>query len=104
MALRKRQADSLSLETSLSTLSSFAWSFWYVKSTILQQSKLYLSVFSLFYCYFRIEHLTYLPAQPSLAEAVPGDEGDYPYISRGPVIRNQSLRACVRCEHGGGDI
>ena len=58
----------------------------------------------LFRLHFRTEHLTYLPAQPFLAEAVPGDEGDYPYISRGSVIRNQSFRAYVRCEHGGGDI
>lgn len=35
-------------------------------------------------------HLTYLPAQPLLAEAVPEDEGDYPCTSRRSVIRNQS--------------
>lgn len=40
-------------------------------------------------------NLAYLPAQPFLAEAVPKVEGDYPCISRKPVIRNQSkgLRA-----------
>ena len=37
------------------------------------------------------KHLTYLPAQSPLAAAVPGDEEDYPCISRGSVIRNQSI-------------
>jgi hypothetical protein len=32
----------------------------------------------------------YLPAQSHLAEAVPGNEGDYPCIAHGPVIRSQS--------------
>jgi len=36
------------------------------------------------------EHLTYLPAQPLLAEAVPEDEEDCPCTSRRSVIRNQS--------------
>lgn len=35
-------------------------------------------------------HLTYLPAQPIIAEAVPEDEEDYPCTSRRSVIRNQS--------------
>lgn len=44
------------------------------------------------------------PPSHHLAEAVPGDEEDYPCISRRPVIRKQSLRACVRCRHGGSEI
>ena len=43
----------------------------------------------------RSRNLTYLPAQPLLAEAVPEVEEDCPCISRRLVIRNQSksLRA-----------
>ena len=52
-----------------------------------------------------LTHLTYLPAQhQNLAEAVPEVEEDYPCISCGSVIRNQSFRACMRCEHGGSEI
>ena len=39
---------------------------------------------------FSYIHLTYLPAQSLLAEAVPEDEEDCPCTSRRPVIRNQS--------------
>lgn len=32
-------------------------------------------------------HLVYLPAQSLLAEAVPGNEEDYPCVARGSIIR-----------------
>lgn len=44
----------------------------------------------LFISIYPFSHLTYLPAQPFLAEAVPEDEEDYPCISHRSVIRNQS--------------
>ena len=44
------------------------------------------------------------PPSHLLAEAVPGNEGDHPCISRGPVIRNQSKGTYVRCGHGGSVI
>lgn len=51
------------------------------------------------------QHTSHIcPPSHHLAEAVPGDEGDHPCISCGPIIRNQSLRACMRCRHGGSDI
>ena len=37
-----------------------------------------------------MSHLTHLPAQPYLAEAVPEDEEDYPGIWYESIIRNQS--------------
>lgn len=40
-----------------------------------------------------LSNLTYLPAQPNLAEAVPEDEEDYPCILHSSIIRNQSKRA-----------
>ena len=51
------------------------------------------------------QHTSHIcPPSHHLAEAVPGDEGDHPCISCRPIIRNQSLRACMRCRHGGCDI
>lgn len=50
-------------------------------------------IFQIVYrCHFPLAnsglYLAYLPAQPHLAEAVPGNEGDRPCITRSTLFRN----------------
>ena len=47
-------------------------------------------------------HLTYLPAQFNLAEAVPGDEEDYPCSTCELRSFAKSVKDYMWCGHGGG--
>jgi len=103
---KRDPVDSLSLGTFLPTLCFSVLSFWCVKPPLenprVGSIARYRSCRSLL-CHVIRPHISARPAH-YLAEAVPEDEEDYPCISRGPVIRNQSLRVYVWCENGGSDI
>lgn len=106
MVSKRSLEGSLNRETFSLTLSSLASSYWYVKGVYHSFGPLAfvsrLLPFSEIYSCIRTSHIC--PPSQILAAAVPGDEEDYPCISRWPVIRNQSLRAFVRCERGESDI
>ena len=63
-----------------------------------------LNVFLLFLALLDYFTSRICPPSQHLAEAVPEDEEDYPCISPKSIIRNQSKRTWVRCEHGGNGI
>ena len=107
-ASRRSPAVSPNRETSSPILFSSASQSWYV-SMISFPPLVYF-----YHVHYFLHHIPLLhicqhtshicPPSHHLAEAVPGDEGDHPCISCRPVIRNQSLRACMRCRHGGSGI